>query len=53
MIAPNTSPYFCNIAMTETDFRKELTQLKVPVLILHGTKDASAPLPLTGARTVS
>lgn len=42
----------CNVAVTETDFRKELAQLKVPVLIIHGTRDASAPLPLTGERTV-
>jgi pimeloyl-ACP methyl ester carboxylesterase len=41
----------CSVAVSETDFREELRQVKVPVLILHGTKDVSAPLPLTGART--
>jgi non-heme chloroperoxidase len=41
----------CNIAVAETDFRDELTRIDVPVLILHGTKDVSAPLALTGERT--
>jgi non-heme chloroperoxidase len=41
----------CNIAVTETDFREELKRIKVPVLVLHGTKDVSAPLPLTGQPT--
>jgi non-heme chloroperoxidase len=41
----------CNIALTETDFREELKRLRVPVLVLHGTKDVSAPLPLTGQPT--
>lgn len=35
----------------ETDFRDELTLLGVPTLVIHGDADASAPLPLTGART--
>ena len=35
----------------ETDFRAELSTLSVPTLIIHGDADASAPLPLTGART--
>jgi non-heme chloroperoxidase len=41
----------CNIAVTETDFREELKRIDVPVLILHGTQDVSAPLPLTGQPT--
>ena len=41
----------CNIAVTETDFREELPRIKVPVLLIHGTKDASAAFPLTGQRT--
>lgn len=43
----------CNIAVTETDFREELRRIKVPVLVIHGTKDVSAPLPLTGQPTAS
>jgi pimeloyl-ACP methyl ester carboxylesterase len=35
----------------ETDFRKELSTLSVPTLVVQGDADASAPLPLTGART--
>ena len=41
----------CNVAVTETDFRPELARITPPVLVLHGTKDVSAPLPLTGQRT--
>jgi non-heme chloroperoxidase len=40
----------CNRAMTQTDFRPELQKLTVPALVIHGDKDASAPLALTGAR---
>lgn len=40
----------CNKAMTSTDFRAELARLTTPTLVLHGDKDASAPLPLTGQR---
>jgi non-heme chloroperoxidase len=35
----------------ETDFRAELAALSLPTLIVQGDADASAPLPLTGART--
>jgi non-heme chloroperoxidase len=35
----------------ETDFRAELSRISVPTLIVQGDADASAPLPLTGART--
>lgn len=41
----------CNKAMTSTDFRKDLAGVRVPALVIHGTKDASAPLELTGKRT--
>lgn len=34
-----------------TDFRADLRQIRVPTLILHGDRDASAPLALTGIRT--
>ena len=39
-----------NHAITETDFRKEVAQIKLPVLIIHGAQDKSAPLELTGKR---
>ena len=35
----------------ETDFRAELSRLRLPTLVIQGNADASAPLPLTGART--
>ncbi len=37
-----------NKAMTSADFRTELAGLKVPTLFVHGDKDASAPLPVSG-----
>jgi non-heme chloroperoxidase len=43
----------CNQAIIETDFRKELPKVSVPTLIIHGDKDMSAPLELTGRRTAA
>jgi pimeloyl-ACP methyl ester carboxylesterase len=40
----------CNRAVAETDFRAELPRIRVPTLLIHGDKDASAPLELTGKR---
>jgi len=34
-----------------TDLRADTSAVRQPTLILHGDKDVSAPLPLTGART--
>jgi pimeloyl-ACP methyl ester carboxylesterase len=41
----------CNRTLTATDFRRDLAGIAVPALVIHGTKDASAPLELTGKRT--
>ncbi|MHB8384342.1 MAG: alpha/beta fold hydrolase [Candidatus Binataceae bacterium] len=41
----------CNHAFCETDFRPELPKISVPTLVIHGDKDASTPLELTGRRT--
>jgi non-heme chloroperoxidase len=41
----------CNRAVTETDFRAELPKITTPALIIHGDKDVSAPLELTGRKT--
>lgn len=41
----------CRRAISAADTRKDLAQLNMPTLIVHGDKDASAPLPLTGAKT--
>jgi len=37
-------------ALLTTDLRPDLPKIDRPVLILHGDKDASAPLPITGQR---
>lgn len=39
-----------NVALAETDFRRELPNFKVPTLILHGDLDQSCPLEVTGRR---
>jgi len=36
---------------THVDMRDELRKIQVPTLIVHGEKDASAPIDLTGRRT--
>jgi non-heme chloroperoxidase len=41
----------CNRSMVDTDFRTDLRDVVTPTLLIHGDADASAPLPLTGART--
>jgi non-heme chloroperoxidase len=43
----------CNRIMTSTDFRAELPRISVPTLIVHGDKDASAPIDLTGRPTAA
>jgi len=41
----------CNRALTTADFRAEMRDITTPALIVHGDADASAPLPLTGAKS--
>ena len=41
----------CNVSVTETDFRAELPRIRVPTLIVHGDKDVSCPLAITGVPT--
>jgi non-heme chloroperoxidase len=41
----------CNRAATETDFRREMSSITVPTLIIHGDADASAPIELTGRKS--
>jgi pimeloyl-ACP methyl ester carboxylesterase len=36
-----------NRSVTDTDFRAEMKRVDVPVLIIHGDRDVSAPLDLT------
>jgi pimeloyl-ACP methyl ester carboxylesterase len=41
----------CRQAIAFADLRKAAAGIDRPTLIVHGDKDASAPLPLTGAKT--
>ncbi|WNG39419.1 alpha/beta hydrolase [Archangium violaceum] len=41
----------CNRSGTTTDFRVELPRIRLPTLVIHGDKDVSAPLELTGRKT--
>jgi pimeloyl-ACP methyl ester carboxylesterase len=43
----------CNRALTATDFRAELPKVNVPTLLIHGDKDVSAPLNLSGRKAAS
>lgn len=40
----------CHKAFTATDFRPELLKLSMPVLIVHGDRDISAPPTLTSSK---
>src|SRR5262249_33495582 len=41
----------CNRALTSADFRAEMRNIETAALVIHGDADASAPLPLTGAKS--
>ena len=43
----------CTRTMVTTDFRGELPRIRVPALLVHGTRDASAPIDLTGRPTAA
>ncbi len=43
----------CSRISTSTDFRPDLKAIKIPTLVIHGDRDASAPLPLTGQASAS
>ena len=38
----------CSRAMVEADFRAEMRRIEVPTLLVHGDRDRSAPIELTG-----
>jgi len=42
-----------NRAIVTTDFRPELPKISVPMLVVHGGKDVSAPIDLTGRPTTA
>ena len=41
----------CNRMAAETDFRPDLRAIKKPAMVIHGDRDVSAPLELTGRPT--
>lgn len=41
----------CRTTIASTDLRSAVARIDRPTLIIHGDKDASAPLPITGAKT--
>jgi non-heme chloroperoxidase len=43
----------CNESMTRTDFRGDLRNISIPALVVHGDRDVSAPLALTGIPTAA
>jgi non-heme chloroperoxidase len=43
----------CNRTITAADFRLELPKIRVRTLIIHGDRDASAPLEITGRPTAA
>ena len=43
----------CARTMVAADFRAELQALTVPTLVVHGDRDQSAPIDLTGRRTAA
>ena len=43
----------CQRSGTSTDFRAELPKIELPCLVVHGDRDASAPLELTGRPTAA
>jgi non-heme chloroperoxidase len=38
----------CGRAMVEVDFRDEMRRITVPTLIIHGDRDRSMPIEITG-----
>ena len=43
----------CNRALTGADFRADLPRIAAPSLVLHGTRDVSAPIDITGRPTAT
>lgn len=43
----------CHRAFTGADFRAELPQMNKPTLVIHGARDASAPIDFTGRPTAA
>ena len=50
-VASHKATVDCVRAFSETDFRNDLTQISVPVLIIHGDADKTVPIESSGERT--
>ena len=50
LAAPNAT-YDCVTAFSATDFRADLAKVKVPTLVIHGSKDQTVPFEVSGALT--
>jgi len=42
----------CANSWASTDFREDLQKIEIPVLVIHGTGDATVPIDASGRRTV-
>lgn len=49
--APLPVALACRKTISSADLRDDVRKIACPTPIAHGDKDASAPLPITGART--
>lgn len=52
-VASHKATVDCVRAFSETDFRNDLTQISVPVLIIHGDADKTVPIEASGERTAN
>lgn len=50
-VASHKATVACVRSFSETDFRHDLTQIHVPVLIIHGDADKTVPIEVSGERT--
>lgn len=52
-VASHKATVDCARSFSETDFRNDLTQIRVPVLIIHGDADKTVPIESSGERTAN
>ncbi|GAB3643563.1 alpha/beta fold hydrolase [Spirosoma arcticum] len=52
-VASHKATVDCVRAFSETDFRNDLTQIRVPVLIVHGDGDKTVPIESSGELTAN
>ena len=50
-VASHKATVDCVRAFSETDFRNDLTQIRVPVLVIHGDADKTVPIESSGELT--